>query len=751
MPHRNRCNKISLTMLYHYSIGTSLTHLTRPCKGMTLFSSLRARSMPTASPLLLALACSPMPAEAAETAEVERDEIVVSGVRQPYRGDFALREIPQAIATIDGTVLEQNAILRLTDALDLNASVVRQNTLGGLWDSFAVRGFAGDENLPSGYLVNGFNAGRGFSGQRDVAGIERVEVLKGPAAAVLGRGEPGGSINLVTKQSQLGRTFGTAAIQYRSFDTVRAEADANLALSNKLSARIIGYAEAGDTFRDTIQQRRWGFLPSIGIALGAATRLTYDLEWTRVEVPFDRGIVVLNDNFRTVPRTRFLGEPSDGDTIARATGHQLRLQHEFNDHWSLLVGASHRDTLLTGASSDAETARARQKLYVDGHSLSRQRRTRRYTSEHSVVRAELAGEFATGTMRHRVLIGADFDTFDTDQFFTRYRGPAVSPTTSDQAGYVLDLRNPVYGRYTPPTTIPTTNRRDVQRAIGVYLQDQITLTDRLQIRIGGRYDDFLLDVEDRLAKVTGRRKRGRFSPQAGIIYQLSGPLSLYAAYGEGFRANIGADVAGKVFDPETTKSIEAGLKVSAMGGRLTGTLAVFQLAKSNVLATDTLNPGFSVAIGKARSRGVELDVNGTLPGGIDVLLSYAYTDAEARSRVLDPSFSFQIKPGDPLINIPNHNLNVQAAKHFTLGGRRAMMGTGIQHVGARSGETGTDFKLPPHTLFRVFGQVELIEHLELFGSVSNLFDSHWYANSYSPVWVQPGAPRTATVGLRASF
>ena len=718
--------------------------------------SLRATALAGVFPIAFALSGAPASAEGtAADAKADgagsEEQILVTGVRQSYRGDFALKEIPQAIATIDEAVIAENNILRLTDALDLNASVVRQNTLGGLWDSFAVRGFAGDENLPSGYLVNGFNAGRGYSGQRDVAGIERVEVLKGPAAAVLGRGEPGGSINLVTKQAELGRTFGVASLQYRSFDTVRAEGDANVALTDKLTARLIGYAESGDTFRDYVDQKRWGFLPSIGLGIGDATRVTYDFEWTRVEVPFDRGIVVLNGDFDTVPRDRFLGEPSDGDTVARATGHQLRVQHEFSDRWSLLIGASHRDTLLTGASSDAETLRGRQKLYVDGRSLSRQRRTRHYTSEHSVLRAEISGEFKTGTLRHRVLIGGDFDYFDTESIFTRFRGPVVTATTTDQAGYVLDLLNPVYGRWPVPVTAPQTNRLDVQRTMGAYVQDQISLTDRLQVRIGGRYDDFLLRVDNRLANVLGRRKRSRFSPQAGVVYEVSAPLSLYAAYGEGYRANIGADASGNVFEPETSKSIEAGVKLSALGGRVNGTLAVYQLEKSNVLATDTLNPGFSVAIGKARSRGVEFDLTGKLPGDVELLMSYAYTNAEARSRILDPNFSFQIEPGDPLINIPKHNVNVQAAKRFAIGGRAALLGAGVQHLSDRNGETGTDFKLPAHTLVRVFGQVDVLEDVQLFGSVTNLFDQHWYANSYSPVWVQPGAPRTATIGLRAKF
>lgn len=691
-------------------------------------------------------------AEGVADGDASADQIVtVTGVRQAYRGDFALSEIPQSIAQIDDAAIKANNFLRLTDALDLNASVSRQNSLGGLFDSFAVRGFAGDENIPTGYLVNGFNGGRGFGGPRDVAGLERIEVLKGPAAALLGRGEPGGTVNLVTKQAEIGRSFGTASIQYGSFDRVRTEGDFNLALSGELTARLIGYAEAGDTFRDTVTQRRWGFLPSIGLAIGDDTRLTYDLEWTRVETPFDRGIVVLNGDFSTVPRTRFLGEPGDGDHVARATGHQLRVQHDLDDRWTILVGASLRDTLLTGFSSDAELVASRQKLFVDGRSLSRQRRSRRYDSRQWVVRAELSGEFDTGSLRHRVLIGADRDRFDNDQQFGRFRPPVLTAGTTDRAGYVLDILSPVYGRFPLPTPGPQNDRLDVQQSAGVFVQDQVELTDRLQIRIGGRYDDVRLRTLNRLTGIDSRRSVGRFSPQAGLVYRLSTPITLYAAYGEGFRANIGTDVSGAIFDPETSRSKEIGVKFAALGGRLSGTLAVFQLDKNNVLASDTGNPGFSVAIGKARSRGIELDVAGQLPGNIDVILSYAYIDAEARSTLLEPNFNFQIRPGDPLINIPDHTLNVQATKRFALAGREAQLGAGLQYVGERSGETGTAFALPAHMLVRLFGEVEAVKGVRLFASVQNLFDTRWYANSYSPLWVQPGAPRTASIGLRAGF
>jgi iron complex outermembrane recepter protein len=186
---------------------------------------------------------------------------------KPNRGDFAEKEIPQSISVITTKQLEDNNILRLIDALDLNASVTRQNNFGGLWDSFAIRGFSGDENLPSGYLVNGFNGGRGFGGTRDVAGVERIEVLKGLAAALFGRGEPGGTVNIVTKRAEFGNFKGSASGLYGSFNRIRFDADANIPVGENVAIRLVGYSEKADSFRDTVNSKRHGFLPSVLVRL----------------------------------------------------------------------------------------------------------------------------------------------------------------------------------------------------------------------------------------------------------------------------------------------------------------------------------------------------------------------------------------------------------------------------------------------------------------------------------------------------
>jgi iron complex outermembrane receptor protein len=238
---------------------------------------------------------------------------------------------------------------------------------------------------------------------------------------------------------------------------------------------------------------------------------------------------------------------------------------------------------------------------------------------------------------------------------------------------------------------------------------------------------------------------------SGIVFEAGPSLSVYAAYGEGFRANIGADARGEVFDPETTRSGEIGAKLGALGGRLTGTVAAFEFGKSNMLAADPVNPGFSLPVGAARSRGLEVDLDGRLPGKLTLLFSYAYVDAEARRDVRDPDFGLAIRAGDPLINIPKHSLSLQLARDVAVEDTSLRIGSGVQHVGKRLGEAATSFHLPNHTLVRLFATWDVTDRLELSGQVTNLFDDTWYANSYSRLWVQPGTPRAATVTLRYAF
>ncbi|MBY0343225.1 MAG: TonB-dependent siderophore receptor [Sphingomonadales bacterium] len=687
-----------------------------------------------------------------DTAETEAsDPIVITATRPAYRGEFELLEIPQAEQVIGPQMLRDINALDLNSALDLSASVARQNNFGGLWNAFAVRGFVGDENLPSNYLVNGFNAGRGFAGPRDLSGIEAVEVLKGPRAALFGRGEPGGTVNLVTKRPRF-ESAGEVRLLAGSFDTWRADADLQTTLGDAVGVRFVGFYEDAGSFRDTIETKRFGVMPSFAVKLGEATKLVYELEYARQEIPFDRGVVAVNGELGAIPRSRFLGEPGEGPNIAEVLGHQVELQHDFNDNWSALVGVNYRDTSLSGTSTEAELTASRQRLLRDGRTLTRQRRFRDYDATYFVARAELAGNFTTGEITHRVLIGADTDRFENDQVFLRARSPSLASNPTEQQLQAIDIFNPVYGRFPLPTPTPLTNRVEVQKATGVYAQYQIGLFDTFDLRIGGRYDNFDQRLTDRAAagRVT-RSGESRFSPQIGAVWRATPSVSLYATYGENFRPLSGADFAGNAFNPNLSESLEAGIKYATADGRMSATASVFSIQQGNILVADPVNAGFTLAAGEAQSRGFEFDFNGEIVEGLNLWVSYAYVDAEVENAVADPDFGKLIRAGDGLLNIPDHTLNVQLAYSTQIAQRDVRVGGGVLHVSDRLGEVGTTFELPDYTLARVFAEAELTEGVRLRLDIDNLFDTTWYSNSFSQLWVQPGTPRNARVTASFAF
>ena len=710
----------------------------RPSLSLFQSASLIVSSLGLASPLAMA-----------QNATIV-EEIIVSSQRSAYRGDFALMESPQAIQVIDSEMINRAGVLDLTEALDLSAAVSRQNNFGGLWNSFAVRGFAGDENLPSNYLVNGFNAGRGFGGSRDISGIEAVEVLKGPSAALFGRGEPGGAVNLVTKRPT-GESGAKVRVSLDEFGTVRTDGDyTSGVIADRAAFRLVGFQENGESFRDTIDWKAHGFSPSVVVRLNDRTSFVYEMEASRREVPFDRGVLAVNGQLGLIPPTRFLGEPGDGPMKAEVLGHQLELNHDINDDWNVLLGFNNRDTSLSGFSTEPELTGSRQRLSRDGKTVTRQRRSRDYDAQYQVLRAEVNGQFETGSFAHRLIAGVDTDRFDNDQVFGRYRAPVLGPTTTLQQSLALDIFNPVYGQFPLPATSLLTDRLEVLEATGLYVQDQINLTEQLQVRVGFRYDSFSQRADNRMNNRSTKQSDNRISPQLGLVYSINEQLSLYGTFGEGFRANSGADFTGNAFAPNQSNSMEAGLKFDVLDGNLQGNLAVFRQDQENMLSGDAVNPGFSVAIGEARSTGVEFDLAGSI-NDYDFMVSYAFVDAQATKGVLDFNFGLQIKDGDRLINVPEHSFSALLSRDIVVDDRPVTLGSGIIYVGDRLGETATTFELPAYTLWRVYADFELISNIRIRAELDNALDKKYYTNSFSPLWVQPGTPRRARVSAEVSF
>ena len=670
--------------------------------------------------------------------------IEVISYKQAYRGNVPFKDLPQAVSVISAQELDAMGISNFQTALSLDSSLSRQNNFGGLWESFAIRGFSGDENLPSAYLINGFSAGRGFSGLRDTSNIESIEVLKGPASALYGRGEPGGTVNIITKKPQFEQQ-GYLKFSAGEYAHQRLEGDYTSGITDDIAFRINGSYEDSESFRGSIKSKKTAITPSIFVKLGDDTSLTYEFEYVDQEIPFDRGIPVLI-GVNIAPET-FLGEPSDGPMKVEAMGHQLTLQHQINADWFLSLGAGYRDSSLEGYSSEIELSPGRQLLYADGETVSRQRRYRDYDAKDASLRVELNGSFDALGTKHNVLIGADGYDYELHSIQERWRTAWGSGDTT----FSVNAYNPVYGQ-TAPETSPTQDNLEEQNAFGIYLQDQMALSKKVNLLIGVRFDKFEQDITNNFSGNTVSQSKSEVNPRIGISYQVDDGVTLYSNYAEGFRPNSGADANSNAFEAEKSESIEAGVKWSLFDDVLSGTVALFKTEKSNILTADPINSGFSVALGKAESSGIELDSRFNLTENTVLDISYTYINAHTVNDMTNPDWGVSIAANSQLINVPKHTLNMSLIHYAEVADTPLQLGAHVLSVSDRLGETiDPDYELPSYTILNLFGTLNINDNITLQANIENLFDEEYFANSYSALWTMPGQPRRISASISYNF
>lgn len=685
--------------------------------------------------LALALAGCPFPAAAAD------QQVVIEGQRQHYRSlsvtgatktDTLLKDLPQSVRVITGDLLDDAGITTLAGALDLASGVSRQSNLGGLWDSYAMRGFTGDPNFGSDFMVNGFSSSRGYNGLRDGANTESIEVLKGPASALYGRGEPGGTVNIVTKKPRFAPSHAVDA-GLDSHGLKRGAADLTGPLGPNVAYRLNAASEEGGSFRDHVDSERMLLAPSFLWLPGEATTLSYEIEASKQRTPFDRGVAAVDGVLGLVPNSRFLGEPGDGKVEVRSVGHQLFLRHELGEDWSLQAGVSYRDSSLRGYSSQLSTIEA------DGRTARRQRRLNDWAGVDRSGRIEAVGKITTGRVTHHLLAGADAYAFDDDRIQLRRNPSGDSP-------YAIDIHAPVYGGLSAPLAL-SISTREAQRSRALYLQDQLDLSPRWKALLGVRRDSYDQTVVNRRLDRSNAQSLGATSPRAGLVYQPTPALSLYASAAKGFRPNSGIGLDNAAFPAESSRSHEAGARIDSADGKLSTTVALYRIAKKNVLAVDPRNADFSVPAGEVASKGLEVDMAGDIARNVRLSLAYAYTDAVVTQG------DNAIVTGSRFPNVPKHSATVLVTPRFRLGSGMAMLGAGFSYVGARMGDVAASsgFVLPSHATARLVASYAPGPRLRLALNVDNLFDKQYYASSYSTVWVAPGAPRTARLNLRYRF
>jgi len=684
-----------------------------------------ANDEPPAEPLALE--------EMQVTASAERADGPVQGYRatrsaSATRTDTAIHETPQSISVVPAQVVEDVGATRLEDALDYAGGVERGNNFGGQGlTEFLVRGFSTQE-----FYRNGFAVNRGYPNMPDASTLERIEVLRGPASMLYGRGDPGGTFNIVSKQPQaerrtvLGSQVNTDGLRRGTLDTTGA-LDESAAFTYRLNL----VAEGSDSFRDHVESERYNIAPVLRWQLSDDTALILEGDYLHNRHPMDRGLTRYPNQAGDLSRDRFLGEGSAGKLTNQNATTQLRLEHQLDSQWMLRGGIQYLDGSLDGGAVENNG------LASDGRTVGRNYSERWLNWNDLAVQANLEGHFDAAGLAHTLLLGVEFDDFNYDSQIDRSGG-----ATSD---FPIDLYDPVYGQPLPALTRTTTYDDENLKSYAFFLQDQIALTERLTAQVGARLERFEQRYENKLTPAgSWDQAHNAVSPRFGLIYDLTEELAVYANTSRSFKPNRGADRSSQAFDPEKGIAHEVGIKYELPEHDLSVTAALFHITKENVLTSDPVDSNYQIAAGEARSRGFDISVAGNITPQWRVIGGYAYVDAEVTE-----SSSASMPAGTRLANVPRHSFNLLDTYEFAEGPLAGLgVGMGIKYVGDRKGgATSTAFDMDAYTTVDLLAYYPLTERVRLNLNLNNLFDEEYEERAWGNIWAYPGAPRTLQAGI----
>ncbi|MEH2168736.1 MAG: TonB-dependent siderophore receptor [Nostoc sp.] len=658
-------------------------------------------------------------------------ELVVTGEQDGYRvpdattatkTDTPLRDIPQSIQVIPRQIIEDQKITRLRDVLQNVSGVTPGAGYQNSFDRVRIRGFSQETTFRDGIRDN--------NPSTDFANVERVEVLKGPASVLFGQTEPGGIVNLVTKQP-LSDPYYNVDLNVGNYAFYRSALDLSgpLNTDKTLLYRLnVAYENAG-SFRDFISSQNIFVAPVIAWKLSKNTDLNLFFEYDNRDYKPDRGVFAIGDRPGLVPISRFFGEPSINEGTVTNYKFGYNLEHRFSQNWQL------RQTLFANIRKSDEIRVQFIGLEPDG--LTGRRDIANFggtISEDYRLQTDVIGNFKTGTITHKLLFGVDLNRYtDVSNGFSN--GPFAS----------INVFNPVYF---VPITRPTTPYivQNFTDTLGFYLQDQVTIADNLKLLLGGRFDTVNILQKDLAAQSATNDNNSAFTPRVGIVYQPTPPVSLYASYAESFVPQYGRSRDNSAFVPERSKQYEVGVKGELFDGKLSATLAAYHLTKSNVLTTDP-DPNYSnysIQVGEQTSKGIELDIVGQLTPGWNVIATYGYTDARV-TRDND------LPVGNRLQNVAENTASFWTTYELQQGNFKGLgFGLGLYYVGDRPGEIDKSLILPSY--FRTDAALFYKQDNWRVGlNFKNLFDINYYVETQGRDVVYPGEPFTVIGSVSFTF
>ena len=649
--------------------------------------------------------------EVIATGEAEdEDDYYVPNASTATGTDTPIIETPFSAQVVPQKVIEQQQIVRIEEALNNVSGVSFAGSSAGREAAFNIRGFGNRADSGAPILRDGYRLYGNFQAIPEIANLERVEILKGPSAILYGQIQPGGIINLVSKQP-LNEESTEAELQIGNREFVRARFDINLPADNNnpVSSRVNGVFQREENFRNyDTDTNKYSLAPVFKWSIGDRTDLTLNLEYTHKESAADFGLGRFGDGV-ALSREFVTNNPEDSiDTDYVSTGYSL--EHRFNDSWKIRNGFR-----FINYTSDFSVVAL--PIVFEGENI-----TRAFADQDSEDRSyslflNTVGEFKTGSIEHTLIAGIDLNRNEFD-LLTLFGNPSV-----------INIFDPDYDLVPTPdrSTLPLfADLRETSERLGIYLQDQVKLLDNVIFVAGVRYDTISQTTTNVETNFTPGGETDKtndaLTPRLGLLYRPIPALSLFANYSQSFEPNDAFTIDGEALDPEEGEGFEVGIKTETANKKLLASLTYFDITKQNVAITSPTNPLFSIPVGEQSSQGIELDVSGEILPGWKIIGSYAYIDATVTDDIDETII------GNRLFGVPENKANLWTTYEIQQGNFKGLgFGLGVEYVDNRFGDLNNSYTVGDYTIGNaaIFYQKE---QYRLAVNLKNFTDAEYFTS-----------------------
>lgn len=687
----------------------------------------------------------PVPPLTADEAALagENNDILVTATRDGYtvgstssgtKTDTPVIDIPQSISVITAQQIEDQAIRSMGDLVRMVPGVSPGQGEGNR-DQITLRG----NNSTADFFTDGLRDD--VQQYRSFYNVERVEVLKGSNAMIFGRGGGGGVVNRVLKSPDASDLFGYGQASVDSFGAWFTTIDLNTPISDSAALRVNGQYEELDNHRDAFSGERWALNPTAAFTLGNS-RILIGYEHVEDDRVVDRGVPSLNNRpldgydetffgVRDVNRAGF-----NGDTLRARSIHELAPTLTLST--SFLYGDYAKYYRNVFPTSAVRTVGGVQQLDVQAYQDNSERET-------LIGQVNLSWRTSLAGMEHVLLIGIEGTRQDgSSERINGYFG--ATGTAASNRTLTVNLSDPMVisaPRFVAGAT-GNSNRAATSQLdqFSIYAQDQIGLTDQLQLIAGLRYDRFSLDVGNVFTGAQFSRTDELWSPRAGLVFKPDADSSLYASWSRSYLPQSGdqfssLDATLATLEPESFDNYEIGAKWNVTPS-LFATAAAYILDRSNTRAAGPV-PGTIVLTGRQRTKGVEFAVTGRVLPHWQVSAGYGYTDAQ----VLDGDTA-----GRRVAQVPRHALSLWNRYEVSdsLG-----VGLGVIHQTKSFANISNTVVVPGFTRVDAGIFLRLADGIDAQLNVENLLGADYYAAAHSDQNIMPGAPTNVRLTLKFAF